>query len=318
MKAQAVFIVEPGRAEIREVEISDPKPDEVQIECVANGICMGEVTHFRGQEVHRWPLPRIVGHEGIGVVTKVGADVEGYEEGDYAVCRAWTSASNCRVDNAPKFTRPPDDPAVYLAEPVDCVAGALYSYDITPGDRVLLIGAGYMGLLNVQGLAAYPLAELVVADLKPRNLELARSFGATKVIQSGTPEGDAQLGAYRDDPFDLVVEAAGAPATLQMAGGLVRTGGRLGMFAWHHAPVAVDFSTWHMSGLTVLNSSPFITIDRNINYMERAVRLMEKGVFDQSELVTHRHQVRDVQQAMELSNDRPADYIKGVLLFDEW
>jgi threonine dehydrogenase-like Zn-dependent dehydrogenase len=63
----------------------------------------------------------------------------------------------------------------HLAEPVECVVRAIDSYGIVPGDRVLVLGTGFMGLLNVQGLARCPLSELVVADLKPRNLELAAS-----------------------------------------------------------------------------------------------------------------------------------------------
>lgn len=58
-----------------------------------------------------------------------------------------------------------------------------------PGDRVLVLGAGYMGLLNVIGLAHSPVSELVVTDIKEKNLELARSFGATHIINSGTDQG---------------------------------------------------------------------------------------------------------------------------------
>jgi len=257
-------------------------------------------------------------------VTKVGREVEGLSEGDYVTCQKWASLYNYRVRacnygylSPARFVSPPDDPAVYIAEPPSCVVSAVYQYDITPGDRVLVLGAGYMGLLNVQGLAHCPLAELVVSDLKPRNLELARSFGATRVIQAGTPEGDAELQALKDGPlFDLVVEAAGVAETLQAAGSYVRTGGRLSIFAWHHTPRAVDFGLWHMRGIKTLNAAPMISTDHNVDHMGRAVRLLENGVFDQRELVTHRHPATRAQEAMELASERPPEYIKGVLLFD--
>ena len=66
----------------------------------------------------------------------------------------------------------------------------------------------------------------------------------------------------------------------------------------------------------MLNASPFISTDRKISNLERAVRLMEPGVFDLSKLVTHRHPVSQVQETMELAVERPPEYIKGVLLFD--
>lgn len=132
---------------------------------------------------------------------------------------------------------------------------------------------------NVQGLASYPLTELIVTDVKARNLELARSFGATEVIQVGTPADDARMTELWKTPFDLVVEAAGATEPLQQAGSFARIGGRIGIFAWHYAPRSVDFGLWHMRGLKVLNAAPMISTDHNVDHMQRAGWLMERGVF---------------------------------------
>jgi threonine dehydrogenase-like Zn-dependent dehydrogenase len=314
MKALSVFFIQPGHAEIREVDIPDPSLDQVQVRTVANGICMGEVSLFNGAE----PLngPRTVGHEGIAVVTKVGRNVTHLREGDFVHSWTWSTVENLWGHSLTRFATPPKDPALYLTEPVACVVTALYSYNITPGDRVLLIGAGFMGLLNVQGLAHCPLAELVVSDVKPHNLALAKEFGASEVIQSNTPEGKGRLEELRSQPFDLVVEAAGVEPAIQMAGTYVRNGGRLAIFAWHHAPRSVDLGLWHIRGITVLNSAPNIGTDHNTNSFHRAIKLLDRGTFDLSKLITHRHPIDDVQMAMELAAQRPAEYIKGVLLFD--
>lgn len=314
MKSQAVFFVEPGKTEIREWDCPDPGAGEIQVRCIANGICMGETTLFTGKQHSHYPRP--VGHEGIGVVTKVPQGVGHIREGDFVDCFGWSEYQNLSAYRVNKFVAPPRDPATHIAEPVACVVTALRSYNITPGDRVLLMGAGFMGLLNVQGLAHCPLDELVVVDIKKDNLDLAREFGATETIQAGSPEGEARLEELKHRGFDLVIEAAAVPATIQSAGEFCRTGGRLSIFAWHHEPRAVDMGLWHIRGLTVLNSAPGIGTDHNSNSMERAVRLLERGVFDLSRLVTHRHSYRDVQAAMELSVTRPPGYIKGVLTFD--
>ena len=316
-----VYIVEPGKVECREMRVPDPRPDEVQVQCIANGICMGDVSLFRGVEGRGATV--LVGHEGIGVVAKVGSEVDKYNEGEIVACTKWASLHNYPAStrgagylSLAKYAALPKDPAIYFAEPASCVVSAIYQYDITPGDRVLVMGAGYMGLLNVQGLAHCPLAELVVTDVKAANLELARSFGATRIIQVGTPAGDAEMGALKANRFDLVVEAAGVAETLKEAGDFVRTGGRLSIFAWHHTPRAVDFGLWHMRGLTVLNAAPMISTDHNVQHMQRAVRLLESGLFDQRRLVTHRHPTSAAQEAMELASERPPEYIKGVLLFE--
>lgn len=312
MKSLQAWLEKPGVMELREVNLPEPAPYEVQVKCLANGICMAEVSTFRGTEPP-WGSP--LGHEGIGVVTKVGRDVKSLKEGDCVTTTSWATYQNQAAAHTAVFRQVPADPAVFITEPSACVVTAWYSYRIVPGDRVLVLGAGYMGLLNVQALGRSPLAELVVADLKPANLKLAAAAGATEVINSGTAKGKARLEALKDQPFDLVVEAAGAEQTLQLAGPLTRRGGRLSIFAWHHGNRTVDFGLWHVRGLQVLNSSPMIGTDWNINPMQRAAHLLEAGVFDQRRLITHRHPFAQVQAALELAAARPPEYCKGVLLF---
>jgi threonine dehydrogenase-like Zn-dependent dehydrogenase len=313
MKAQAVYFTAPHTLEVREVEVPDPAAGEVQVRCVANGICMMEVSRYSGVEP-RYPAP--AGHEGVGVVTKVGSGVGNFHPGDWVATVGWATAENLPAGSVARLSAPPADPGSFLIEPCACVVTALYAYDLTPGDRVLLLGAGFMGLLNVQALAHCPLRELVVTDVKAENLALAREYGATEVVNTGTPEGAARLAELAQQPFDLVIEAAGAESTLQQAGGLTRPGGRLAMFAWHHQPRTVDMGLWHLRGLKVLNTAPGIGIDHHINNMQRAVWLMERGLFDLSKLVTHRHAFADVEAAMEVALQRPAEYIKGALLFE--
>ena len=315
MKTQVVYLCGPRKVELREVDVPDPGPGEVQVRCVANGICMLEVSHYTGTE--KAPESSAAGHEGIGIVTKLGRGVQNVREGDYVHCFKWATVQNMGAGALLKFDPPPRDPAVYLAEPAVCACIALRTYGLTAGDRALVLGAGFMGLLNVQALAHSALTELAVADLKAHNLDLARQFGATETIQVGTPAGDARLEQLKGNPFDLVVEAAGAEQALQSAAGLTRGGGRLGIFSWHHKPRTVNFGEWHVKGLTVVNSSPLIARDHNTNYFHRAIRLLSNGTFDMSKLVTHRHPLSQVKEAMELAAERPADYIKGVLTFEE-
>ena len=313
MKAFEIVFTGERQTQIRPIAVEDPGHGEVQVRTLANGICMFEVSLFTGAEPTQFP--REVGHEGIGVVEKVGKGVTRLKEGDVVTCGKWRSVQNAPAFSAHRIPRLPADPGTFLVEPANCVVIAVRSYDLVPGDRVLVLGAGYMGLLNVQLLGRCPLAELIVADVKPRNLQLAREFGATEVVDAGSQAGQARLKALQEEPLDLVVEAAGAAATLSQATELVRPGGKLGIFAWHHQPRPVDLGVWHMRGIRVMNCAPSIGRDRNEETWERAIRLITRGTFDMAPLVTHRHAADDVQAAMELAAERPSDYIKGVLTF---
>jgi threonine dehydrogenase-like Zn-dependent dehydrogenase len=310
-----LFISKKRTMEIREEPLADPSDDEIQVACLANGICMWEVSLFLDLEPEKFPLPWRAGHEGVGIVTKVGRSVSGIREGERVVCREWATASNMKAGGAVRYRRHHDDPATAIAEPVMCVATALNAYEIAAGDRVLLLGAGYMGLLNVQGLARCPIAELVVTDVKKENLELARRFGATRTIDTSTDEGRREQDDLSREPFDLTIDAAGVDATIQAAPRLTRTGGRIAIFAWHHARRSIDLGLWHFGGFRVLNAAPLIGTDSAIDTFERAVRLIDAGLFDQRALITHRHPFTQAQEALDLAAERPAGYIKGVLTF---
>lgn len=316
MKAERIVFPAVGRAEIEEFKIDGPRPDQVQVACVANGICMFDVSLFTGVEPLSYFPGGRVGHEGIGRVVEVGCEVKHLKPGDWVPTNTFATRENLPAQHIRAFTRPPAKPENWLAEPPTCVTIATHSYGIVPGDRVLVLGAGFMGLLHVQMLARCPLGALVVADVKEANLEKARQMGAseTVLVQGDGVESFAQ---FEVAPFDLVIEVAGVQGTLDHATRLVRSGGRLAIFAWHHERRSVDLSTWATKGLRVLNSGPAIAIDTSYDNFERAQRLIEAGVFDLAPLITHRHHFRDAQAAMELACARPAEYIKGVFLFGE-
>ena len=312
LKTESIVLTAEREVEIREIDIPEIKDNQILIESVANGICMFEISLFTGTEKLRYPWS--LGHEGVGRAIRCGKNVKTVKEGDYVNCSTWARHQIRDEDVVFAFKNPPRDPATALVEPVSCIASALPAYNITSGDRVLLLGAGYMGLLNVIGLAHTPISELVVTDIKQKNLELARSFGATHTINTGTEEGRAEMRELK--PFDLVVECAGIQETVDEGTRLTRQGGRLSIFSWHHQPRSVPLGAWHIKGLTVTNVGPAISSDLRINFMERAVRLIDCGMFDQSDLITHRHSWKDAQKSMELAAERRDDYIKGVFLFD--
>ncbi|NLF00271.1 MAG: hypothetical protein GX601_04765 [Anaerolineales bacterium] len=78
----------------------------------------------------------------------------------------------------------------------------------------------------------------------------------------------------------------------------------------------VGFGIWYVRGVTILNAAPMISIDHNVDHMQRTVRLLENGTFDQRQLVPHRHSAMDAYAALSLAAEWPAAYIKGVLLLD--
>ena len=321
MKTEAILLTDDRKVELREIDIPEIADDEILVECEANGVCMLEVSQFTGAERFGYPFP--LGHEGIGRVIQIGKNVKRVREGDTVHCNSWSRRQIIRESAVKLFETRPEDVATALVEPVSCIVSALFSYNIMPGDRVIVLGAGYMGLLNIIGLAHSPISELVVTDLRDSNLKVAQSLGATRIINGATDQGRSEIEALSrvgplgpEGSFDLVVECAGTQETVDLATRLTRRGGRLAIFSWHHKARNVDLRAWHIGGFTVINASPQNSTDRSVNTFQRAIQLIECGMFDQSQLITHRHSYREAQEALELAAEKPDGYIKGVLLFD--
>lgn len=100
-----------------------------------------------------------------------------------------------------------DDLANWVIEPAASIVNAVSYMDIKPGDRVLLIGAGFMGLLMIQLIHGYPMSEFVVCDVKESSREMALVCGAKSVMRPNQVAG----------MFDKVVECSGSQAGLELA-----------------------------------------------------------------------------------------------------
>ena len=312
MKTEAVFFTKDGMAEIRRIDIAGPGIGEVQARTVINGICMYEVWQFSRTKID---VPFIPGHEGIGVVTEVGPSVPDIQVGDWITTCGWSRLSNQKRGDFIRLTCVPEHPESFLPEPLACAVIAQSGVPSYPGDRVILFGAGYMGLLLVQLLSRTPQSHLTVVDLKPENLRLAREFGADEIVDLSDPTSTEQLAAM-DGSFDLAFECSGAVASLERSLTHTRRGGSVCFFAWHHQHRSIDMNLCHEKGLRLFNATPGMVVDeKRFRCFEASERLLSAGRIDQRKLVTNVYDVADIQKAMEDSVERKGGFIKSVLRF---
>ncbi len=287
MKTEAIFFAGPRKVEIREVEVSDPQPQQVQVLCKAAGISHAEAGRFAETDKSLFPLAPC--REGVGQVIRVGSDVKDIQPGQYVTCNRWQKIQNMDASLAHKIPGEPEDPAIWLVEPVARAIAVAQFAQVQPGDRVAIVGAGFMGLLITQLIGRYPVYELTVADKKPKNLSLATEFGATETVNTAGKDGEARLEALKKEPFDLVIAATCPQPALDLGRQLCRRGGRYVIGISDDAGAKGQF--------------------------ERAVRAMWRGLVDLKPLVSHRHKFADAQAAMEAAAQGGDNYIKGVLTF---
>lgn len=321
MKVNALWIKEIGKIETRTTEISDePLYDEVQVEIKACGICAWDAAIFKGIS-NPEPFPFMHGHEGIGYVLKKGAGVKDIEIGELVMCTE-DAPQMIQVQNikraavTPIRTKVEDkDIPLWVGEPIVCVVNSLANMTLKPGATTVLVGSGYMGLLNIQALAKTLIGPLIAFDIDSRRLELAKKYGANETYITGSPEAaQAIQGIKAEGGAELVIECSGSEGGLNLANELMAQSGTLNLFAWHRASRTINMTPWHQRGYRVYNTAP--NFDRHFrDHVKETEILMRKGVFDQKHLITHVGNYQNAQEIMDIASSKTEGYIKGVITF---
>lgn len=325
MKVDGIWVVEEEKIEVRPVECPDePKFNEIQIETKACGVCAWDSYLYRGMSAPG-PIPYVIGHEAAGIVRKVGAGVTQFKPGDKVFCSSggnemMVQVFNQREDCAVKIPDEVTDFAAWVVEPTVCVVNLLYKTNIEPGDDVVLVGAGYMGLLTLQGLMRGSCAGTVtVFETRADRLEMAKKLNPTHAFDPNSEEGQAHIEKIRKaGGADIVIDFAASDSGYALALKLVRfNAGKLTLGSWHRHEMPFNGTDWHMSGLNVLNLSPMA--NRHYTDMNpRAGKLVERGVYTPGELVSHKAHYSDVEAVDALlrkSIDKSDGYMKGVITF---
>ncbi|MFJ8884149.1 zinc-binding dehydrogenase [Streptomyces sp. NPDC102402] len=307
--SRSLTVDRPGSHRLTEGPVPEPGPGEVRVRVAAAGICMSDREVYDGHRDSAYVrYPVVPGHEWSGTVDAVGEGVDPRLTGRRTVAegfRACGSCERCRYGDTSLctagydetgFTRPgafadhlvvparllhplADDAdlrAAALLEPAAVIAAAVRAGAPEAGERIAVVGAGTLGLLAVQLLAAVSPAELTVIDPRQERASLALDFGAG---EARVPEEAEEVRGR----YDLVVETAGAPSTAADACLLARRGGRVvltGMFT----PGAVGIDPVHLSLSQLTVRSVF---GASSAAWSHAVRAFTAGLLDPAPLITH-------------------------------
>ena len=172
----------------------------------------------------------------------------------------------------------------WLVEPLACVVTGVDHCALKIGDRVAVVGCGFMGLLLVQCLAHSFAERLIASDVSPERLALASQFGADGLLNPLDADVESKIAALRALEIDTVVDASGSQAGFALTQRLVKRGGRINNFGWIHGEVTISGDAWHMHGYTVVNSSPAARLR---DPFPASIRLLAANMVDTKPLVTH-------------------------------
>ena len=309
MSNKTLRYLDDGSIELFEREVLDPGENEVQIEGGVCGICSWDVVTAKlGNQMHPMAPP---GHEGVGYVAKIGAGVTGFKEGDRVAGGGFANVRNLSAQRVFKIPESDLPDEYWIVEPVSCAVTGIDHCQIQPGNRIVLVGCGFMGLLILQGLLRYPLDDLIVLDIVQSRLNLAQQLGVGEVYNTAEADLTDLSQELKSREIDVVVDTSGSQAGLDLSTDIVKRGGRINLFGWLKGQTAsFDPTKWHLGGFTVVNSAPASKLRDTFG---PAIRLIHKGIIDLKPLVTHTATLEDYPDLMAQILAGDESYIKGVV-----
>jgi len=310
---------------------------DVLVKVRATGICGSEIHAYRGKHPRRRP-PVVLGHEVAGEVVATGRRVRHVKVGDRVVIEPQVSCGVCAeclagnhnlcsekkllgssewsggfgeyvvVPEETCYEIAPDLPMHHaaLAEPLAVGVHAARRLNTPPDHRIVVMGAGPIGLLTVVALRSVGARHIAVVDAKKFNTEVGLRVGASFGVHvTSAPIEEAVKSQTGWSTVDIAVVAAGNPSCVAGALSLTRAHGQVLLLALFEEPVSVDLMHIQSRELYVSGSKMYTSED-----FRTAVEMLNAGQVPCDEIVSYAVSLQDVPAVMRYLNKSPEGVIK--------
>ena len=316
--------------ELKMVTLARPEPGagEVLIKVMASGICGTDIHILEGEYLGAYPV--IPGHEFAGVVEQVGQAVSRIKVGDKVAVEPNIACDNCSycLNNQQNFCENwqavgvtlPGGMAEYViapekavfnigelefeegafVEPLSCVLHGVQKTGIRLADRVVILGAGPIGLLLLQAVKVQGAQSVTVVELDQARAEAAQAAGADQIYRS--------LDGLPKDAFEVVIDATGVIPVMQRTPEFARKGGKILLFGVPpKTNVEFEAFTLFVKGLTILTS--YTSVRNSL----QAIDLLKNKRINVKPLISHRLPLAEFEHGVNLIKNKQ-EHVKKVLI----
>jgi len=327
-------VVYHGSLDVRVERVPVPKCAEgsllVKVEACA--VCGSDMKAYLSGNPRMRP-PIVMGHEFAGVIVETGAP--GFAAGERVVMATSVSCGEClycvrgwrnlcvdlrcmgfgydggmaelvlipaqAVNNGHVIKVPPalNPLAACLAEPVSCAVNSCETSGVKPGDTVLVMGAGPMGILNALVARHYGAKQLILSEINAARLEQAATFGFDHLVNPAMEDLATVIGSLTGGyGADVVIVAAPAAAPQEQALALVRKHGTVCLFAslpHDKRMITLDSRLLQYGELRVTGTS-----DSTPDHVRKAIGILDDPAFPAAQIVTHKLPLDGFHEAIEL------------------
>ena len=317
-----------GEVAVEPAGVPEPGPHQVLVEVAAVGVCGSDVHYFDHGRIADFVVrePLVLGHEASGTIRAVGTEVRDRTPGQRVALEPQETCGRCRECQAGRynlcpqvrfFATPPvhgafaqyvvldairahpvpdhlSDEAAALIEPLSVGVWAAGKANIAPGDRVLVIGAGPVGLLCADVARARGAAFVAVADINPARLQVAAARGAAQTVDVSGDGVEEQL-----EPVDVVLECTGAGPAVRSAFAVAAPAARIVLVGMGQPDLELPVAAIQVRELLVTGTF------RYANCYPAAIALAASGAVDLDGLVTGKFGLEQVPEALSVAKTDP-------------
>lgn len=327
MKALSKLKAEEGIWMVHDAMVPEVGPNDVLIKIKKSSICGTDV------HIYKWdswaqknvPVPLVVGHEYVGTVAATGSEVAHLEIGQRVSGEGHLVCGHCRNCRAGKrhlcpntvgigyhkagsfaeyFVLPasnvfpiPDDISDDLAAIFDPFGNAVHtalSFDLT-GEDVLITGAGPIGIMAVAICRHVGARHVVITDINPYRLDLAKKMGATRAVNVMEEKiEDVMISIGMTEGFDVVLEMSGAESAFQDMLRVTRNGAKIALLGIPSKDIAIDWNKVIFKGLELKG----IYGREMYETWYKMTSMLQSGL-DLSPVITHRFHIDDFQKGFD-------------------
>ena len=323
------------------------QPTDAIVKIYKTTIC-GTDLHIMKGDVPTVTDGRILGHEGVGVIEETGSAVSNFKKGDHVLISCITSCGKCdyckkgmyshcdnggwilgnKIDGTQaEYVRIPfadnslypipagadEEALVMLSDilPTGFECGVLNG-QVKPGDTVAIVGSGPVGLAALLTAQFFTPAEIIMVDLDDNRLAVAKTFGATKTVNSADGKAVEEIMRLTGNKgVDVAIEAVGIPATFELCESIIAPGGHIANVGVHGKSVELHLETLWAQNITITTR----LVDTVTTPM--LLKVVQSDKLKPKQLITHHFKLSDIIAAYDTFKHADREKALKVIMTNE-
>ena len=329
MLNSVAYLAEPRKFIFLDEDVPSPNSDEVILKIKASGVCSSEIPFYTGDAIcsdkefikyAKYPVP--LGHEVVGEVLEVGEKISKFKVGDNVTGITTAGSGFCEYykEKEENLIKIPEK-VFYehaLGEPLTCAINILRNTEPEIGDKIVIVGDGFMGLLLVNLFSRYPLECLILVGMSNKKLALGKSFGASHIVNINEVDPyDAIEDILKGQNADISIEIAGNMKALNLCAFSIKDRwGKIIIPSFYTKKEKFEIGGYLMRKAPQLRPvHPAFSKDK-FDDLKRAMWALNEGIFRMDKLITHKFKLNNIGEAFEFSIKKDHDFIKSIIIND--